>query len=85
MKADEFDKRFEAGEGISGDLDLLGARRPLQEATTHLAAGEIPPIDSGEDLPGTQTTPRVRSLIGSLKGATTTEEDYRRHLEDKYR
>jgi hypothetical protein len=42
-------------------------------------------IDTDEDIPGTKITPRVRSLIGSLKGAAVTEEDYRRHLEDKYR
>lgn len=30
-------------------------------------------------------SPRVRSLVGALKGATVDEEDYRRHLEEKYR
>jgi hypothetical protein len=30
-------------------------------------------------------SPRVRSLVGVLKGATVDEEDYRRHLEEKYR
>jgi hypothetical protein len=30
-------------------------------------------------------TPIVRSLKGSLRGAKVDEEDYRRHLEDKYR
>jgi len=38
-----------------------------------------------EDIPGTEITPRVRSLIGSLRGAPVTEEDYRGHLEEKYR
>ena len=32
MKAGEFDKKFDAGEDVTGDLDLSGARRPLQEA-----------------------------------------------------
>lgn len=32
MKAREFDKKFDAGEDISRDLDMSGARRPLQEA-----------------------------------------------------
>jgi hypothetical protein len=27
----------------------------------------------------------VRALIGALKGASATEEDYRRHLEEKHR
>lgn len=38
-----------------------------------------------ESIPGTEITPRVRAMIGSLKGAQATEEDYRRHLEEKYR
>ena len=32
-----------------------------------------------------ETTPLVRSLQGSLKGAEVDEEDYYRHLEKKYR
>ena len=32
MKADEFDKKFDAGEDVTSDLDLSAARRPLQEA-----------------------------------------------------
>ncbi len=31
------------------------------------------------------TTPLVRSLRGALRGAEVEEEDYRRHLEEKYR
>ncbi|MDP3631261.1 MAG: DUF6364 family protein [Actinomycetota bacterium] len=42
-------------------------------------------IETDELIPGTELTPRVRAMIGSLKGATTTEDDYRRHLEEKYR
>lgn len=42
-------------------------------------------IGSDEEIPGTEITPRVRSLIGSLRGASTTEADYRRHLEEKHR
>jgi hypothetical protein len=42
-------------------------------------------IDGDEPFPGTELTPRVRSMVGSLKGAATTEKDYRRHLEEKYR
>ncbi len=29
--------------------------------------------------------PRVRSLIGAFKGSKATEEDYRKHLVEKYR
>ena len=32
MKAGEFDKKFDAGEDVTGDLDVSGARRPRQEA-----------------------------------------------------
>jgi len=28
LKAGEFDKKFDAGEDVTGDLDLSGARRP---------------------------------------------------------
>jgi len=31
MKAEEFDRRFDAGEDITGDLDLDGLRRPALE------------------------------------------------------
>lgn len=31
MKANEFDKKFDAGEDITEDLDLSSARRPLQD------------------------------------------------------
>ncbi|NTW28998.1 MAG: antitoxin [Coriobacteriia bacterium] len=42
-------------------------------------------IETDEHIPGTELTPRVLAMIGALKGASTTEEDYRRHLEEKYR
>jgi hypothetical protein len=32
MKASEFDEKFDAGLSVVDDLDLSGARRPLQEA-----------------------------------------------------
>jgi hypothetical protein len=31
MKADEFDRKFDAGEDMTGDLDLAGLRRPALE------------------------------------------------------
>jgi hypothetical protein len=40
-------------------------------------------IDSDEI--GTEITPRVRSLRGSLAGSGLDERDYRRHLEEKHR
>ena len=38
---------------------------------------------SGKEAPN--LTPIVRSMIGVLRGANIDEEDYRRHLEEKYR
>lgn len=35
--------------------------------------------------PGTGATPDVSAMIGSLKGAITSEDDYRRHLERRHR
>ena len=32
MKANDFDEKFDAGEDVTGNLDLTAARRPLQEA-----------------------------------------------------
>jgi len=34
--------------------------------------------------PPSEITPIVQSLKGSLKGGQVDEEDYRRHLEEKY-
>jgi hypothetical protein len=55
------------------------------KSVSRLVADYFALIDSGEEVAGPEITPRVRSLIGSLKGATATEEDYRRHVEEKYR
>jgi hypothetical protein len=55
------------------------------KSVSQLVADYFALIEAEEPIPGTELTPRVRAMIGSLKGATTTEEDYRRHLEDKYR
>jgi hypothetical protein len=32
-----------------------------------------------------ELSPRVRGLLGALRGAGATEADYRRHLEEKHR
>jgi len=55
------------------------------KSVSQLVADYFSLIETDEEIPGTQITPRVRSLIGSLKGAGVTEEDYRRYLEEKYR
>ena len=59
--------------------------RASGKSVSQLVADYFALIDADEDIPGTEISPRVRDLIGSLKGATVTEADYRRHLEEKYR
>ena len=54
------------------------------KSVSKLVADYFALINADEEIPGTEITPRVRSLIGSLKGSTATEADYRRHLEEKY-
>lgn len=55
------------------------------KSVSRMVADYFALIEADEDIPGTEITPRVRALLGSLKGASVTEDDYRRHLEDKYR
>ena len=55
------------------------------KSVSQIVADYFSLIDADEVIPGTEISPRVRSLIGGFKGATTTEDDYRRHLEEKYR
>jgi Family of unknown function (DUF6364) len=54
------------------------------KSVSALVADYFALLDTDEEMPGTELTPRVRSLIGSLKGATVTEADYRRHLEEQH-
>lgn len=54
------------------------------KSVSQIVADYFALIEADADIPGTELTPRVRALMGSLKGATVTEEDYRRHLEEKY-
>ena len=55
------------------------------KSVSRLVADYFALLESDEEIPGTEITPRVRSLIGSLKGTGVTEEDYHRYLEEKYR
>lgn len=70
------------------DRLILKAKRYSErsgKSVSQLVADYFSLIDADEEIPGTEISPRVRSLIGGFKGATTTEDDYRRHLEEKYR
>jgi hypothetical protein len=55
------------------------------KSVSQMVADYFALIEVDEDLPGTEMTPRVRALIGSLKGASVTEDDYHRYLEEKHR
>jgi len=55
------------------------------KSVSQLVADFFSAIDDEGDVPGTEISPRVRSLRGAFKGSTATEEDHRRHLEEKYR
>ena len=55
------------------------------KSVSQLVADFFAAIDSNEDIPGTQISPRVRSLRGAFKGSSATEEDHRSYLEEKYR
>lgn len=59
--------------------------RESGKSVSQLVADFFALIDTDEAIPGSELTPRVRSLVGSLKGAAATEEDYRRHIEAKHR
>jgi hypothetical protein len=55
------------------------------KSVSQLVADYFALIEADEPIPGTELTPRVRAMIGSLKGSSIGEEDYRRHLEEKHR
>ncbi len=55
------------------------------KSVSQLVADFFAAIDSDQDVPGTEISPRVRSLRGAFKGSPATEEDYRRYLEEKHR
>jgi len=70
------------------DQLILKAKRyshRVGKSVSQIVADYFSLIDADEDIAGTEISPRVRSLIGGYRGATTTEDDYRRHLEEKYR
>ncbi len=55
------------------------------KSVSQIVADFFAAMDADEDIPGTEISPRVRSLRGAFKGSTVTEEDHRRYLEAKYR
>ena len=55
------------------------------KSVSQLVADYFSLIDADEEIPGAEISPRVRSLIGGFKCATTSEDDFRRRVEEKYR
>jgi len=55
------------------------------KSISRLVADYFTVIETSETERLIDLTPRVRSLIGVLSGAGVGEEDYRRHLEEKYK
>lgn len=55
------------------------------KSVSQLVAEYFALIESENSGANANITPRVQALVGSLKGAPVEEEDYRRHLEEKYR
>jgi hypothetical protein len=55
------------------------------KSISRLVADYFTVIETSETESLIELTPRVRSLIGVLSGAVVDEQDYRRHLEEKYR
>jgi len=71
------------------DDALIRSAKRYSEKTgkslSQLVANYFALIESGEDAPDTELTPRVKSLLGALRRSSVGEQDYKRHLEDKHR
>ena len=62
--------------------------RKSGKSVSRLVADYLSNIDAGRDVSGRELTPWVRSLVGAWtrgRARRVSEEDYRRHLEKKYR
>jgi hypothetical protein len=55
------------------------------KSVSQLVADYFALLDAGRPVPGTELTPRVRALVGALRGAPVGEEEYRAHLVEKHR
>lgn len=55
------------------------------KSVSQLVSDYFAVLEGNSSEPATELTPRVRAMIGSLRGASATEADYRDHLERKHR
>jgi hypothetical protein len=70
------------------DDQLIAAAKRYAHSTdrsvSQLVADYFALLEQQQDVGGTTASPRVRSLIGALRGAEVGENDYRSHLERKH-
>jgi hypothetical protein len=72
---------------LEGDLieRAKGYAERAGKSVSQLVADYFEMLPPEEGKGTVRLTPIVQSLLGVLKGAEVSEEDYRRHLEEKYR
>lgn len=71
------------------DEDLIEKAKRYADRTgtsvSQLVADYFAAIEPQTPVADAELTPRVRGLLGALKGGAVREDDYRRYLEEKYR
>ena len=71
------------------DDQLIGSAKRFSvrsgKSVSQLVADYFSLLDVQPDDAVDAITPRVRAMIGTLRGAEVTELDYRQHLDLKYR
>lgn len=70
------------------DEDLIQRAKAFAKergkSVSQIVADYFASLDQKPQERGTDLTPIVRSLKGTLRGADADVEDYRRHLEERY-
>jgi replicative DNA helicase len=71
------------------DKDLIQKAKRYSKKTgtsvSRMVSDYLRLVTARQEKKEEQLTPWVRSLKGLLKGSNLSEEDYKRHLEEKYR
>jgi replicative DNA helicase len=70
------------------DKDLIQKAKRYSKKTgtsvSRMVSDYLRLVTAREEKKEQELTPRVRRLMGALKGSKLSEEDYKRHLEEKY-
>lgn len=71
---------------LDGALIARAKRYAAQSGTSvsQLVADYFALIQTDDPIPGSELTPNVRAVLGLLRGVSVTEDDYRRHLDEKH-